>query len=90
MLSAQQSSLDLAIDTEETIGKSFEVVDASVRAILVRRDSAGGAVRIFGREVKNIVTGPKESGYALVAVGADEECMFLGSPSVRYLRLRVS
>ena len=82
--------MDLAIDKQKTTGKDFEVVDGSIHAILIIKSSAGGAVRVFGEEVKNIVTGPRESGYALVVLRSGEECMFLGSPSVRYLRVRVS
>jgi len=31
----------LVIDSEETIGTDFEMVDSSVRAILVKKNSAG-------------------------------------------------
>lgn len=82
------SGLSLVIDKQETVGKEFEVADRSVRAILVKKDSSAGAVRVFGQSIRNVVTGPKEQGYALVIVATNEECMFLGSPTVRYFRTR--
>lgn len=87
-LSGCQSGLDLVIDKQETAGKEFEVADRSVRAILVKKGSSAGAVRVFGQSIRNVVTGPKEQGYALVIVASNEECMFLGSPTVRYFRAR--
>ena len=76
------------IEKQETVGKEFETVDRSIRAILVRKNGSAGAVRVFGEPIKNVVTGPKETGFALITIAAKEECMFLGSPSVRYFRSR--
>jgi nucleoside-triphosphatase THEP1 len=81
--------VNLAICPEE-IGTAFKMVEPSVRAILVRKNSASGAVRVFGTSVRNVVTGPKEVGFVIVVVKSGEECMLLGSPSVRYFRLRSS
>jgi hypothetical protein len=63
-------------------------VDSLVYAIFVKKQSAFGAVRVFGKEVTNVVTGPSEIGYILVAVRSDEgeTCRILGAPSVRYFR----
>ncbi|KAK5086188.1 hypothetical protein LTR70_007433 [Exophiala xenobiotica] len=72
-LSGWQSGLSLVIDKQETVGKEFEVADRSVRAILVKKDSSAGAVRVFGQSIRNVVTGPKEQGYALVIVATNEE-----------------
>jgi len=86
----QLSGVDLVID-QEKIGTDFEMVDSSVRAILVKKHSADGAVRVFGKSIRNVVTGPKEgTGFVIVIVESVEECMLLGSPSVRYFRRRTS
>lgn len=83
------SGEDLVIDAKETLGKSFETVDSSVRAILVKMDGGGGAVRVFGsgNTVRNVVTG-QGAGFVIVVVGVGEECMLFGNPSVRYFRSR--
>ncbi|KAK3615364.1 hypothetical protein LTR56_026633 [Elasticomyces elasticus] len=73
-------------DADETIGSNFEKVDESVAAILVRKNSADGAVRIFGREIRNVVTGPQEHGFVLVCVSEGEHCRIFGTPTVRYFR----
>ncbi|KAM5443940.1 hypothetical protein MferCBS31731_001186 [Microsporum ferrugineum] len=79
----------VALDPHQTIGKNFEVVDPSVRAILVCRKSAEGAVRVFGKYIRNVVTGPGENGYVIVAVKSSEgeTCRLLGTPTMRYFRL---
>ncbi|OCL14012.1 hypothetical protein AOQ84DRAFT_359276 [Glonium stellatum] len=82
----QLSGVDLVIDPE-TIGTDFEMVDSSVRAILVKKHSAGGAVRVFGNPIRNVVTGPNEgAGFVIVIVGPGETCRLFGSPSIRYFR----
>jgi len=88
LLSISKSGLDLVIDKEETCGRDFEIADTSIRALLVRKNSSAGAVRVFGQPIMNVVTDPKERGYTLVVVASGEDCMFLGSPSVRCFRIR--
>ncbi|KAI9845245.1 MAG: hypothetical protein M1837_005001 [Sclerophora amabilis] len=61
---------EVVLDKEETVGKNFEFVNySSIRAILVKRHSAPGAVRFGGYPVRNIQTGDGRSGY-VIAVGA--------------------
>ena len=74
--------MDLIIDPK-TIGTDFKMVDLLVCAILVKKHSAGGAVRVFGSPIRNVVTGPnKSAGFIIIIVGSVEECMLLGNPSV--------
>jgi len=74
------------------VGTEFETVHSSIRAILVRKDSAWGAVRVTGpgtpKEVPNVVTGPNRAGYVIVVIKPGQDCMFLKNPSVRYFRPR--
>jgi len=37
-------------------------------------------VRVFGRDVWNVVTGPKEEGFVIVRLGEGEYCRLLGTP----------
>ena len=78
------------MDSQETIGTNFEKVDISVRAILVRKDCAEGAVRVFGNDIWNVVTGPKENGFVILRLSEGEYCRLLGTPTVRYFRRRSS
>ena len=83
--------MDVAIDTEETVGTDLEEVDPSVRAVLVRKDGGAGAVRVTGGNLKNVVTGPtRGAGFVIVVVPSGENCRFFGNPSVRYFRRRSS
>lgn len=78
---------EVLIDGCETIGKTFEQVESSVCAILVKKHGGGGAVRVFGDAVQNVVTGPSESpGFVIVIVAPGETCRFLGTPTVRLFR----
>jgi hypothetical protein len=71
----------------ETAGTSLESVDPSVRAILVKIHGGGGAVRVFGDIIRNVVTGPKEpAGFVILVVRPGESCRLFGSPTVRYFR----
>jgi len=83
---------DVILDATETIGTDFQTVDPSIPAILVQKTSAGGAVRVTGlgtpKEVPNVVTGPNYSGVVIVVVKSGQDCMFFGSPLVRYFRRR--
>jgi hypothetical protein len=90
---AELAEKDVVVDRSETIGRTFEQVDSSVCAILIKRHGGGGAVRVFGEgdEVKNVVTGPNEStGYVIVLIATAETCRFLGTPTVRYFRYKTS
>lgn len=76
----------VGIDTEK-IGKDLESVDSSVRAILVRKNGGGGAVRVYGSTIRNVLTGPTEgAGFVIVIIRNDETCRLFGNPSVRYFR----
>lgn len=60
-------------------------MDSSVCAILVKRNGRGGAVRKFGKEIDNLVTGPKEDpGYFIVVIQPGESCRLFGQPDVRF------
>jgi len=81
---------DLEIESEIT-GRDFELVDPLICAILVKKQGAAGAVRVFAsNDIRNVVTGPNEVGSVIVAVRTDksEYCRILGTPSVRYFRRR--
>lgn len=82
---------EVVVDDCETIGKTFEQVESSVCAILIKRDGGGGAVRVFGDAVRNVVTGPSESpGYVIMVIAPGETCRFLGTPTVRFFRRKSS
>jgi hypothetical protein len=86
-----QAQDHLVIDKNETIGKPLELVDPSVRAILIKRHGGGGAVRVHGNAVRNVVTGPdKDIGFDIVIIGTGETCRLFGTPTVRYFRRRNS
>jgi len=83
---------DLKIEPEIT-GRNFELLDPLICAILVKKQGAAGAVRVFANnDIRNVVTGPNEIGSVIVAVrtGEGEFCRILGTPSVRYFRRRRS
>jgi hypothetical protein len=64
-------------------------VEASVRAILIKIHGGGGAVRVFGNRVRNVVTGPDEiTGFKIIILNSGETCRLLGSPTLRYFRRR--
>ncbi|QSS61745.1 hypothetical protein I7I51_03922 [Histoplasma capsulatum] len=77
---------NVVLDSSQTIGKNFQTVDSSVRAILIIKKSAEGAVRVFGKDIRNVVTGPNEDGFVIVAVKEGETCRLLGTPTIRYFR----
>ena len=67
------------------------MVDSSVRAILIKKYSAGGAVRVFSNLIRNVVIGlNKGTSFVIVVIGSVEECMLLGNPSMRYFCRRSS
>jgi hypothetical protein len=52
-------------------------------------DGGGGAVRVFGDTVKNVVA-DQGAGFVIAVVGELEIYRILGNPSVRYFRRRRS
>lgn len=80
-----QSGEPLIIDSQETIGKPFQRIDRSVRAILVRIHSDAGLVRIYGRSIRFVATGPGQGvGFAIVVIRPKEDCIVHGHPSMRF------
>ena len=60
-----------------------------VCAVLVKKDSDGGAVRVTGSNtsMQNIVTGPTEkAGFDIILIRDGQTCMLLGNPTIRYIR----
>lgn len=79
----------MVLDPKETIGTNFETVDSSICAVLIKKHGAAGAVRVFSNPVTNVVTGPIQgTGFVIVVIKSGEDCMLLGTPSVRYFRRR--
>ena len=75
---------DVALDSEK-VGENFEAVGPSVCAILLRKDSAWGAVRVYSNPIKNIVSGPNQgTGFVIVVIEPGQTCRIFGTPSVRY------
>ena len=68
----------------ETTRSNFKVVDLLVCAILIRKHSAGGAVRVFSKEIRNIVIGLKETRFIIIAIrlGEGETYRLLETPLV--------
>ncbi|KAF2193619.1 hypothetical protein K469DRAFT_712409 [Zopfia rhizophila CBS 207.26] len=77
----------LTIDSKETVGSDFQIMDTTVGAVLVRKQGAHGAFRVTGagrpKEVPNVVTGPGESGFVIVIIKPGQTGMCLGHPSIR-------
>jgi hypothetical protein len=73
------------LDADWTTGKNFERVDPSVCAILIR-PGAGGAVRVYGDPIKNVVTSDL-TGTVMMVVETGELCRLFGNPSVRFFRV---
>lgn len=68
---------------------SFSEAEPSVRAVLVYRQGAEGAVRVTApgtHHFSNVKTGPNEAGWAIITVGIGQTCMFYGSPTVRLFK----
>ncbi|BCR99964.1 uncharacterized protein AKAW2_50307S [Aspergillus luchuensis] len=85
-------SKDVVIDKTVSQPPSFTTADKSVCAVLVHRRGAEGAVRVTGpgtsHPVPNVITGPDESGWVIVAVKEGQTCMFLGEPTVRFFKAK--
>ncbi|KAL8855457.1 MAG: hypothetical protein Q9178_007890 [Gyalolechia marmorata] len=78
---------DFILDPRETTGTDFESVDSAVCAILVKKD--GGAGAVTSGTFENVVTGPKQgTGHVIIVLKSGKNCMFYGTPSVRYFRRR--
>jgi hypothetical protein len=76
----------VVLDLNETVGRSFEMVDPAVCAILVRKRSAIGAVRVDAPGMPNVVTGPDQKGFVIVVIRQGQTCRLFLTPTVRYFR----
>lgn len=82
---SMSSNESVSLDKKWKEGQNFQSAGPSVCAILVKKDSAAGAVRVYSDPVTNVVTGPKQkSGVVLIVLKNDESCRLFGSPSVRW------
>ena len=62
-------------------------MDLLVRAILVKIHSGGGAIRVFGDIIRNVVISPKEpAGFVILVIRPSKSCRLFSSPTVRYFR----
>jgi hypothetical protein len=68
----------------ETTGSSFQKIDSKALAMIVKKQCDGGAVQLYGPYI-NIETGENETGTVMVLI-SEREGMFLGSPTIRYVR----
>ncbi len=81
----------MLLDPKEKVGTNFEEVESTVRAILLKKNSAWGSVRVFGNSINNVVSGPNQgAGFVIVVIGRGETCRLIGNPSVRYFHRRSS
>ena len=77
------------VRSEQRLGINFERVDYPVRGVLIHKKSAQGAVRFFGKDKDdNVVTDPKEQGYALIWLEDGEHCRILGTPTIQLFQKR--
>lgn len=72
----------------------MKIIDDTVSAVLVRKDSADGAVYVSGpgtmKEVPWVRTGPdKGKGVVILIIKTGQTCVILGSSVVRYFRPRI-
>ncbi|KAK5093855.1 hypothetical protein LTS08_008814 [Lithohypha guttulata] len=80
---------DVLLDEKEVVGKDLELVESSVCAVLVKRQSAWGAVRVTGsgtpKETPNVVTSPQqEPGYSIIVIKPGQSCRLFQNPTIRY------
>ena len=81
-----QTKLKVFLDRTEIVGKNFEIVDSSICAILVKKHSAPGAVRVDAPGMPNVETGPHKKGFDIVVIRPGQTCMLYSTPTVRYFR----
>ena len=78
--------MNLVIDPK-TIGIDFKIVDLLVHAILIKKYSTSGAIRVFSNLIRNIVISlNKSTGFIIVIIGPSETCRLFSSPSIQYFR----
>ena len=83
---SMSSNEKVSLDKKWKEGKNFEIAGPLVCAVLVKKDSAAGAVRVYSDPVTNVVTGPKQKGVVHIVLKNNESCRLFGSPSVRWFR----
>lgn len=83
---AIQTGVRVVLDKKFTVGKSLEMVDSSVCAVLVQKKSDDGAVRLDAVGMPNVVTGPNQSGFDIVVIRPGQTCRLFLTPTVRYFR----
>ena len=86
-----QTGIKVQLDDTETVGIDFQSVHQSIPAVLVRKNSSGGAVFITGPgtpQPDRVRTDPTHKGYDILIIKEKQTCSFLGAPSVRYFRPR--
>lgn len=84
-LASMPANANISLDAKWKEGTNFQSAEPSVCAVLIKKNSATGAVRVFSDPVTNVVTGPnQEPGVVLIVLKDGEECMLLGRPSVRW------
>ena len=83
---APQTKTKVILDVNETVGQSFEMVPSSVCAILVRKQSGRGAVRVNAPGMPNVETGPHKQGFDIVVIKPGQTCRLFLTPTVRYFR----
>jgi hypothetical protein len=80
-------SENVEIEESPSQAQSFTTTEPSVRAVLVYKNGAEGAVRVTGpgtlHPIPNVVTGPNESGWAIITIKRGQTCMFFGNPTVQ-------
>ena len=73
------------MESKEPAAADPQVVDSSVRALLVKKNGGEGAVRVddgtYVRTGKN-----QGDGFVIVTVKTGRICVLLGHPSVRYFK----
>ena len=74
--------MDLIINPK-TIGIDFKIMDLLVRVILIKKYSAGGAVRVFSNLIRNVVIGlNKDTSFVIVIIGPSKTYRLFSSPSI--------
>lgn len=77
----------MVLDRDWTVGVNLETMDSSIPAILLKKDSAWGAVRVDTSPVLNEVSGPTVgAGISMVIIKPGETCRIYQNPSIRLFR----